>query len=112
MGNIKLWRVLWSLSAVLGGASCAFATNAPSTVIKTDAGPVQGAIQDEVEFFKGIPFAAPPVGELRWRAPQPVAKWSAVRQAAHYGADCMQIPFPSDAAPPGVAPAEDCPYLN
>jgi len=112
MGKIKLWRALWSLSAVLGGASCAFATNAGSTVIETDAGPVQGAIQDEVEFFKGIPFAAPPVGELRWRAPQPVAKWSAVRQAVRYGADCMQVPFPSDAAPLGVAPAEDCLYLN
>jgi len=112
MENLKVWRVLWSLSVLFGGASCAFAADAAAKAIKTDAGPVQGAIANDVEFFKGIPFAAPPVGELRWRAPQPVAKWSAVRQAVSYGADCMQVPFPSDAAPLGVAPAEDCLYLN
>lgn len=62
--------------------------------------------------WKGIPFAAPPVGDLRWRAPQPVARWSGVRDATDYGSDCMQVPFPSDAAPLGTPPSEDCLYLN
>ena len=58
--------------------------------------------------FKGIPFAAPPVGDLRWRAPQPAAAWAGVRDAGRHGSDCMQAPFPSDAAPLGTPPAEDC----
>ena len=85
---------------------------APPTQVAVDSGIVQGAIHAQVLFFKGIPFAAPPVGALRWRPPQPVEHWSGVRQARTYGADCMQIPFPSDAAPLGMSPAEDCLYLN
>ena len=77
-----------------------------------DSGTVRGASADGVVSFKGIPFAQPPVGELRWRPPQPVKRWSGVREATSYGADCMQDPFPGDAAPLGVPPAEDCLYIN
>lgn len=80
--------------------------------IKTETGVVRGATADAVSSWKGIPFAAPPVGQLRWRAPQSPARWAGVRDANQYGADCMQLPFPSDAAPLGVTPAEDCLYLN
>jgi para-nitrobenzyl esterase len=81
-------------------------------VVATDAGKVQGAVAGGVASWKGIPFAAPPVGDLRWRAPQPPAPWSGVREATAYGNDCMQLPFPSDAAPLGTPPAEDCLYVN
>ena len=81
-------------------------------VVGTDSGKLQGVTQGPVESFKGVPFAAPPVGELRWRAHQPVQPWSDVRRADAYSADCMQVPFPSDAAPLGTRPAEDCLYLN
>jgi para-nitrobenzyl esterase len=81
-------------------------------VVAVDMGKVQGAVDGGVASWKGIPFAAPPVGELRWRAPQPAAAWSGVRAAQAYGNDCMQLPFPSDAAPLGTPPAEDCLYLN
>lgn len=81
-------------------------------IVGTDSGRLQGVTQGGVESFKGVPFAAPPVGELRWRAPQPVKPWSGVRKADAYSADCMQVPFPSDAAPLGTKPAEDCLYLN
>ena len=81
-------------------------------IVSTDSGKIQGATEGSVESFKGVPFAAPPVGELRWRAPQPAKVWSDVRKATTYSADCMQVPFPSDAAPLGTAPAEDCLYLN
>ena len=82
------------------------------TTVKVDSGIVRGAIESGVQSWKGIPFAAPPTGALRWRAPQPVLKWSGVRDASAYGHDCMQLPFPSDAAPLGTPPAEDCLYLN
>ena len=85
---------------------------APRGTVTTDAGALQGATDDGVISFKGVPFAAPPLGQLRWKPPQPVAKWSGVRQATHYGADCMQEPFPGDAAPLGVKPDEDCLYVN
>jgi para-nitrobenzyl esterase len=80
--------------------------------VKTDSGPVAGVIVDGVAAYKGIPFAAPPVGDLRWRPPQPPQAWTAPRVADTYAHDCMQNPFPSDAAPLGTPPAEDCLYLN
>jgi len=82
------------------------------TVVATEAGKVAGVNDKGVIAFKGIPFAAPPVGALRWRAPQPAAHWQGVRAADQYGNDCMQKPIASDAAPLGAKPAEDCLYLN
>jgi len=80
--------------------------------VRVDGGTVKGAAQDGVLSFKGIPFAAPPVGDLRWKPPQPVAAWNGVRPATAYGHDCMQKPFPSDAAPLGTEPSEDCLVMN
>jgi para-nitrobenzyl esterase len=107
--------------AILIAAAVAAATVTPvapaaaakaGPVIAIDTGKLAGAVEHGVASWKGIPFAAPPVGALRWRAPQPAAAWSGVRQATEYGHDCMQLPFPSDAAPLGTAPAEDCLYAN
>lgn len=91
----------------MGGAA-----EGAGAMVTIDSGQLQGETQGSVTFFKGIPFAQPPVGALRWRPPQPVARWSGVRKATSYGNDCMQVPFPSDAAPLGMKPAEDCLYLN
>ena len=77
-----------------------------------DSGRLRGAVAGKVVAFKGIPFAAPPAGANRWRPPQPVAPWTGVRPALEFGSDCMQLPFPSDAAPLGTKPNEDCLYLN
>lgn len=85
---------------------------ADETVVTVANGSLQGVVEDGVVSWKGIPFAAPPVGELRWRAPQPDADWEGTRDAAAYGNDCMQQPFPSDAAPLGTPPSEDCLYAN
>ncbi len=94
-------------------SACATGSDAtPPDQVRIDTGRLQGARADGVTAFKGIPFAAPPVGALRWRAPQPAAAWSGVRDASAYGPDCMQKPFPSDAAPLGTTPAEDCLYAN
>ena len=100
------------VATVVGISKLTLATGVPDTRVTIDTGALDGDLQGEVIAFKGIPFALPPTGELRWKPPQPAAKWSGVRNAATYGSDCMQIPFPSDAAPLGVKPAEDCLYLN
>src|SRR5262245_13620443 len=92
-------------------ALCATVTLAAAPV-KAESGLVAGVVADGVKSWKGVPFAAPPTGDLRWRAPRPAAAWSGVREAKAYANDCMQLPFPSDAAPLGTPPAEDCLYLN
>lgn len=81
-------------------------------IVTVQTGKIQGVPGQGLIAFKGIPFAAPPVGNLRWEPPQPPAKWKGIRSAANYANDCMQLPFPSDAAPLGTPPAEDCLYLN
>jgi len=80
--------------------------------VKVENGAISGVREGDVIAFKGVPFAAPPVGELRWRRPQPVSNWEGILDAHDYASDCMQEPFPSDAAPLGTQPAEDCLYLN
>ena len=102
-------KLLGLLVAALLTAPSARAAEAMVTI---DTGRLSGVVAGEVAAFKGIPFAAPPVGALRWRPPQQPAAWSGIRSAADYGSDCMQQPFPGDAAPLGVPPAEDCLYLN
>jgi para-nitrobenzyl esterase len=64
-----------------------------------------------VRVFKGVPYAAAPVGPLRWREPQPAAQWQGVREADHFAPACMQAPRPGSRE--GLAPmSEDCLYLN
>ncbi|WP_260598161.1 carboxylesterase/lipase family protein [Sphingomonas endolithica] len=104
--------LLAGASALLLTAAADVPVPAAAPVVKIASGSLRGQSRDGVTAFKGIPFAAPPVGPLRWRAPQPAARWAGVRDARAYGPDCMQLPFPSDAAPLGTAPAEDCLYAN
>jgi para-nitrobenzyl esterase len=107
--------VAFMVAALCLGTPCA-ALPADAAHALIDAvtleGTLEGTLEKDVIAFKGIAFAQPPVGTNRWRPPQPVAEWSGVRRAVSYGPDCMQIPFPGDAAPLGVTPAEDCLYLN
>lgn len=74
------------------------------------SGPVQGVQLAQAAVFRGIPFAAPPVGDLRWKAPQPVAPWSAPLLCDTFAPACPQ-PDPVLSAPPAVV-SEDCLYLN
>jgi para-nitrobenzyl esterase len=93
---------------LLGASS--LVTAAIPEPIKLDAGLITGLAGKlpEVRVFKGIPYAAPPVGELRWRAPQPVALWQGVRKADEFSAICMQAAAPGSTA----NMSEDCLYLN
>jgi para-nitrobenzyl esterase len=110
----------WIAAAV---TALVLASGAPSqaaglqTVRTTSGELAAGAPTDRVAAFKGVPFAAPPVGALRWREPQPAAHWTGVRSAERFGASCMQpaikeiLPWTQEffAQPPF---SEDCLYLN
>ena len=81
-------------------------------VVRVEQGVLAGAADGGVESYKGVPFAAPPVGPLRWRAPRPPERWQGARPAADYGTICIQPPANGD---PGVGPppmCEDCLTLN
>ena len=65
-------------------------TASTSLVVQTAQGEVQGTGQDALRTFQGIPYAAPPVGPLRWQPPEPPSSWSGVRDATQPGADCVQ----------------------
>lgn len=80
--------------------------------VKTEAGVVEGAQEGTIREFLGIPYAAPPVGNLRWQAPQPPIAWNGVRKATHFGARCMQLPVYSDMIFRDAGDSEDCLYLN
>lgn len=108
--SLPLRALLLAAALTMPGASASAALADPQVTIAD--GMLRGVAEDGVVAFKGIPFAQPPVGDLRWRAPQPVARWQGVRDASRYGHDCMQLPFPSDAAPLGTPPAEDCLFVN
>ena len=113
------------LRALLGSLCFAFSAAASHaaalpSVIRVDAGSVSGVPgQGSVTVFKGIPFAAPPVGPLRWQPPAPPAHWGGVLKADHFGHSCMQRvrragpdqPYAADTRSP-VEPNEDCLYLN
>ena len=102
-------KFLCQLVAVLFCATAAFA-QAPQVTI--DSGALQGVQEDGIAAFRGIPYATPPVGNLRWRAPQPVKPWTGFRPAAALAHDCLQNVFSDDQAPPIPPTSEDCLYLN
>lgn len=80
----------------------------PGQVVITENGPVSGTVTNDGRKFLGIPYAAPPVGNLRWKPPAAPANWTAPRDATHFGNNCPQAPTPF-----GLPSAnEDCLFLN
>src|SRR6476620_1770513 len=82
--------------------------------VKTAAGLVEGSgpAANGVRAFKGIPFAEPPVGDLRWKAPQPLKSWTDIRPTKGFGPRCMQLPVFGDMNFRSNGVSEDCLYLN
>ena len=89
--------------------ACACAAQAQVREASVTGGRVSGVEAHGIVSFKGIPFAAPPVGALRWKAPQPVNPWSGVKQAGAFGPGCVQAASPYTQVP---SMSEDCLYLN
>src|SRR5487761_1798915 len=96
-GTSETMRLLNRIKFLAAGA-CAVLLTAPAArandglTVATDRGSVQGTLSSDghVRAFLGIPYAAPPVGPLRWKPPMPAAKWKGVRQATAFGSHCMQ----------------------
>lgn len=107
--NRLLWTVLAPLTLVLP-------LSAIDDPVRIASGLVSGAAGNnpEVRVYKGIPFAAPPVGERRWKAPQSPASWTGVREANQFSPVCVQTPYPQTSLyyQPLGAVSEDCLYLN
>src|ERR1700694_5936532 len=100
------------LALVLG----ALPVMARGHTIHVEGGDVSGVTgsNSDVRVYRGIPYAASPVGGLRWRAPQPIVPWEGVRKADQFSSTCMQPERPKDSVySPGYEPtSEDCLYLN
>jgi para-nitrobenzyl esterase len=102
---------LVGIELVMGASALA---HADLLTVKTQQGKVHGKTinGDKVRAFLGLPYAAPPVGDLRWKAPAPPLNWKGVREAAQYGARCMQRPVFEDMVFQDAGPSEDCLFLN
>ena len=103
----NLFKILFALLLIT--VSCS--ADKPVTVVSVEGGKVEGVVENNITVFKGIPFAQPPVGDLRWKAPQPVKKWEGVLKANKFAPACpqMKLKYPGFIPPPS---SEDCLYLN
>jgi para-nitrobenzyl esterase len=104
-GNRSLLLVVISflVMAILGGVASA-------ATVKVEDGLIEGTVEDGLTVYRGIPYAAPPIGDLRWRPPHPVPKWQGVRKADKFGAPPIQTNPALETVP--YKPSEDCLYLN
>jgi para-nitrobenzyl esterase len=118
-GTLETVRLL-NRNRFLAAGACAVLLSAPAArasdglTAVTDRGSVKGTFSSDgqVRTFLGIPYAAPPVGPLRWKPPQPAAKWSGVRSANSFGPRCMQTQLFPDMVFRDSGPSEDCLTLN
>jgi para-nitrobenzyl esterase len=109
------WFRFFAIVASFVFVSCFFVkAQERKDLVKTEAGVLQGTLNADrsVRIFKGIPFAAPPVGDLRWKAPQPAAHWDGVRKADKFGSACLQTNVFGDIYFRDAQPSEDCLNLN
>ncbi len=100
------WR-----EASVAGTLCLVAATTWARPASIESGVLDGVMKDGLTIYMGVPFAAPPLGELRWREPQPVAPWKGTRKATSFAPACMQkgVSMPGEKPP---VTSEDCLYLN
>jgi para-nitrobenzyl esterase len=118
-GTSETMRIL-TRNRFLAAGACVVLLMAPAAhandglTIVSDRGEIQGTLSrdGQVRAFLGIPYAAPPVGPLRWKPPQPAAAWSGVRSATSFGPRCMQTQLYPDMVFRDPGPSEDCLTLN
>jgi para-nitrobenzyl esterase len=112
----KIWVACAAISAALGvgfiwTANGATPTASTASLVTVADGQLRGQVLGDVVSFKGVPFAAPPVGPLRWREPKPVQPWSGVRDASAFAPPCAQAPLGWNDSVAAMS-GEDCLYLN
>ena len=100
---------LYFMLLILVFITCACSSPSLTTTVEVTGGTIEGVEQEGMFIYKGIPFAAPPVGDLRWKAPEPVEPWSDVKKADTFGPACMQAAGGMGNTSPV---SEDCMYLN
>jgi para-nitrobenzyl esterase len=100
--------VLLASAAATGASAAPASPQGPGLVVATAGGALRGTTAGTVDEFLGIPYAAPPVGPLRWRPPQPAARWAGVRDATTFAPHCPQPPSAFGVA----STSENCLYLN
>ena len=113
----SLFHRIWpacALAMSLSGCLHAPADAAGEPQVTTQAGSLHGSQSGAIRAFKGIPYAAAPVGDLRWKAPQAAPRWTGVREAREFGPGCIQPPVPAQSLynDPPDATSEDCLSLN
>ncbi len=109
------WGTIVVRLALLGaGSALLSAPGRAADQVEVTGGVVEGTegTDPSVRVFKGVPFAAPPVGDLRWKAPQPVVPWDGVRKADEWGTRCVQGPVLGPLRTRDARMGEDCLYLN
>jgi para-nitrobenzyl esterase len=106
------WALCAALTCMAPVATAKVRVGTTRREVRVDGGLIRGAVEHGVIAFEGIPYAAPPVGALRWAPPQPVKRWRGIRPALHFGPDCAQLPTPGDDGPVRTVPRENCLYLN
>ena len=113
LSSLSLAAPFLALSLLTTAAAQA-AHPADALQVKTTNGVIEGTLtnKDQIRAFKGIPFAAPPVGNLRWQPPQPAANWKGVRSAKDFGSHCIQSSGYPDMIFHDPGPSEDCLTLN
>jgi len=101
------------ITVITGVMACCLSAEG-GNIVKVTGGTISGYTESGVRIFKGVPYAAPPVGDLRWKPPQPVIDWDGVRNCTEFGAVCPQRPFPEQSLYhlPAEPQSEDCLFLN
>jgi para-nitrobenzyl esterase len=109
---MKKFLVPLIIAMLLSPGSFAQLNNVNGPTVKVRNGTLEGTYESGIEVFRGVPYAAPPVGKFRWREPQPVKNWTGVRKADKFGPRAMQLPVFGDMNFRSNGMSEDCLYLN
>ncbi len=105
-------KFIYSLILLLNTTIIFGQLNDYNPVIQTENGKIQGTNESGIRVFKGIPYAAPPIGNFRWKEPQPVQNWTGIRSAKKFGPHAMQLNVYGDMNFQSDSMSEDCLYLN